>query len=182
MIRRTSVLRRIFQLGCSTQFPSSSKRYFKQFVNQSFNGTKVTQSEVEVLGLAELGIDASLPLTSKHRLDIQSLHEILMEGVCHGKIEAHQRLRFLVPSVDELVTGFCPELLAQIFVMNTRNEETPSSTTFAEIEHRTTLPFLALFRVLELIFFPEKSKEGLLTSILTEARGTSSVQAVRVKN
>ena len=53
-----------------------------------------------------------------------------------------------------------------------------------DIKHGTTIPFFAPIRVLELIVVFEKSEELiiLLTPILAIARGTSSVQAVRMES
>ena len=168
--------------GPSSIIPILAHSYLEDFVD----GAVSTQSEVEVPGFAEFRSDTSpLPLTSIHRgLDVQTLHDILMDGVCQGKGKRHQGFGFCVPSVEEILRKFGTKLGNQVFVVNTRAEKTPSCTTSTDIEHGTTHPFFALFRIIELIVVFEKSEERiiLLAAILAKAGGTSSVQAVRMES
>jgi hypothetical protein len=161
--------------------PTLAHGDFEQFVD----GAVGAGGEVKVLGFAELGSNASpLPLTfCVCGLDVQTLHEILMDDVCVREGKVHQILSLLVPFVNELVVEELSELLAQVFVVNARSKETPSSTTSAEIEHGTTLPLGELLRILELIVLLEEGEESivLLATILAKARRASSVQTVRVE-
>ena len=164
-----------------TRVPILAHGCFKNFVD----GAVSTQSEVGVPGFAELRTDTSpLPLTLiRLGLDVQTLHDILMDSVCQGEGKLHQGFGFFVPNVEDLLRKIGPELGCERFVVNTRTEETPRGTTSTDIKHGTTLPKFALIRVLERIVVPEKSEECivLLTTILAIARGASSVQAVRME-
>jgi hypothetical protein len=100
--------------------------------------------------------------------------------------ESDIRVSASVYQVAEFFRKMGPELGFQVIIVNTRAEKTPHWTTTTNIERGTTLPFFLLFRVLEHIVVLKKSELEeriiLLTTILAIARGTSSVQAVRMES
>ena len=77
------------------------------------------------------------------------LHDILVDGVRQREGKLHQGFGFCVPSVEDLFRKIGPELGYQGFVVNTKAEKTPRSTTSTDIERETTLPNFDQIRVLE---------------------------------